>query len=178
MKNNILDKISGEEALIILRKLAKDDTKLKKQIEEQAEQLLRQVDIEETCEDVCSDLEMLYVEDLWDKSGAHRDGYTSPEEMAVEMMEGELEPHHDEVTKYIDLDMPKEAKLYCMGILKGIYKYEQESKSEFKDWAADVAVECYGFLLDEWRKKSKSKDDLIEMDKFLKRECSKWAKHE
>jgi len=176
MKNTILDNLSGEEALTILRKLAKNNTKLKKQIEEQAEQILRQVDIEETCEAVYSDLDMLYVEDLWDKSGAHRDGYTSPEDMAVEMMEGELEPHHEEVDKYFELGMNEEAKLYCMGVLKGIYKYEQESKSEFKDWAADVAGECYSYLLNKWRRKSKSKDDLLEMDKFLMKECSKWAK--
>lgn len=155
-----------------MRKLAKNDTRLKKQIEEQAEQLLRQVDIEEICEVAYSDLDMLNVEDLWDRFGAHRDGYTSPEEMAVEMMEGGLETHHDEVAKYFELDMPKESKLYCIGVLKGIYKYEQESKSEFKGWAVDVAMECYGFLLDEWRRKSKSKDDL------LKKECSKWAKYE
>jgi len=177
MKKKVLDKISGEEALIILRKLAKEDAKLKKQIEWQAEQLLMQVDIEEICEAVYSDLDILYVEDLWDRSGAHRDYYISPEEMAVEMMESELRPHHEEVYKYLELNMPKEAKLYCMGALKGIYKYEQESKSEFKDWAVDIAQECFGFLLDKWKEKSKSKDDLIEMELFIQKECTKWAKY-
>lgn len=96
--------------------------------------------------------------------------------MAVEMMEEELEPYNKEVVKYLELGMAKEAKLYCMGVLKGIYQYEQESKSEFKDWAADVAGECFGYLLEEWKKRINNKDDLIEMDKFLEKECSKWAK--
>ncbi len=41
MKNKILDKISGEEALTILRQLAKNDPKIGKQIEKEAEKLLK-----------------------------------------------------------------------------------------------------------------------------------------
>jgi len=176
MKNKILDKISGEEALTILRQLAKNDPKIGKQIEKEAEKLLKKVDLEEICEDVYSVLDGIGVEELWDRSGARRYGYSSPEEMAVEMMEEELEPYNKEVVKYLELGMAKEAKLYCMGVLKGIYQYEQESKSEFKDWAADVSGECFGYLLEEWKKRINNKDDLIEMDKFLEKECSKWAK--
>lgn len=176
MKNKILDKISGEEALTILRQLAKNDPKIGKQIEKEAEKLLKKVDLEEICEDVYSVLDGIDVEELWDRSGASRYGYSSPEDMAVEMMEEELEPYNKEVVKYLELGMAKEAKLYCMGVLKGIYQYEQESKSEFKDWAADVAGECFGYLLEEWKKRINNKDDLIEIDKFLEKECSKWAK--
>ncbi len=42
--------------------------------------------------------------------------------------------------------MPKEAKLSCMGVPKGIYKYVHESKSEFKDWAVDVPGECFSAI--------------------------------
>ncbi|MBA7518348.1 hypothetical protein ES705_10418 [subsurface metagenome] len=176
MKNKIIDKISGEEALTILRQLAKNDPKIGKQIEKEAEKLLKKVDLEEICEDVYSVLDGIDVEELWDRSGASRYGYSSPEDMAMEMMEEELEPYNKEVVKYLELGMAKEAKLYCMGVLKGIYQYEQESKSEFKDWAADVAGECFGYLLEEWKKRINNKDDLIEIDKFLEKECSKWAK--
>ena len=69
----------------------------------------------------------------------------------------------------------KEAKLYCMGVLKGIYKYDQESESEFKDRAADVAGECFSYLADEWKKRSKNNADIKEMNLFLKKECSRWA---
>jgi len=92
------------------------------------------------------------------------------------MMEEELEPYNNQVTKYLELGMIKEARIYCMGVLKGIYKYAQESKSEFKDWAVDVPGECFGYLLDEWKKKTKNKKDLNEMTTFLKKKCSNWAK--
>jgi hypothetical protein len=63
-----------------------------------------------------------------------------------------------------------------MGVLKGIYKYAHESNSEFKDWATDVPEECFGYLLEEWKKRTKRKKDLKNMEDFLSIECSDWAK--
>ena len=176
MKDNLLDKISAEEALEILRHLTKKEPGIAQKIKEEAERLLKKIDVEEICEDVYLGLDGIEVEELWDRSGTSRHGYSSPEEMAVEMMEEELEPYNNQVTKYLELDMIKEARIYCMGVLKGIYKYAQESKSEFKDWAVDVPGECFGYLLDEWKKKTKNKKDLNEMTTFLKKKCSNWAK--
>lgn len=50
-----------------------------------------------------------------------------------------------------------------------------ESKSEFKDWATDVPEECFGYLLKEWKKRTKSRNDLNEMNKFLEKECINWV---
>jgi len=69
-----------------------------------------------------------------------------------------------------------EAKLYCMGVLKGIYKYEHESDSEFKDWAVDLPGECFHDLLDKWTKRSKMKSDIKEMNEFVMMECDNWMK--
>ena len=69
MKEKILDKISGKEALGILRRLAKKDPAILRQIEMEAEQFLKAVDIEEICEDVFSVLDGIDVEELWDRSG-------------------------------------------------------------------------------------------------------------
>jgi hypothetical protein len=175
MKNKILDKVSGEEALIILRKIAANDPKSANQIEEEAERLLKRIHLEDVCEDIYSALDGIDVEELFDRSGASRYGYSSPEDMAVEMMEDELEPYNEHVFKFLELGMDKEAKHYCMGVLKGIYKYEQESKSEFKKWAADVAGECFEYILEEWKRRVNNKNDLKDMSNFMKKECSKWA---
>jgi hypothetical protein len=171
---NILDKIQPTEALVILRKLAESDTGLRKRIAEIAEDLIKDVDIDEICDDVFSTLDFIDVHELWDRSGAFSDGYTSPEDMAYEMIEEVLSPFEKEVYRLFDLGMVQQAKLSCMGVLKGLYKYEHESKSEFKDWVADVSGECYGHLLGEWKKLNKSKKDGKDMDSFLERECSKW----
>ncbi len=83
-----------------------------------------------------------------------------------------LEQH---TCKILDKISPRKALFYCMGVLKGIYKYVQESKSEFKNWAVDVPEECFGYLLEEWKKKTKNRNDIKEMNIFIEKECNNWA---
>ena len=172
---NLIDKISPNEALTILKQLAKADKIIEKKIIGIADGIIRNVDVEEICEEVFFVLDGIDVHELWDRSGSTSYGYISPEEMAVEMMEEELDSFNQEVIRLCELNMQKEAKLYCMGVLKGIYKYAHESKSEFKDWAADVPGECFSYLVDEWKKRSKNNTEIKEMNSFLKKECSRWA---
>ena len=160
---------------MIINHLAKTDQSIKKKIEEIAEGIIRDVDFEEICDDVLFVLGTIDVEDLWDRSGATQYGYVTPEDMAIEMMEEELDPFNQKVFRLCELNMQKEAKLYCMGVLKGIYKYDQESKSEFKDWAADVPAECFSYLIDEWKKRNNNEVNIKEINSFLKKECGKWA---
>ncbi len=63
-----------------------------------------------------------------------------------------------------------------MGVLKGLYIYEKESKSEFKDWATDIPGECFNSVLDNWRDRVLKNDHIIEMDSFLKEVCPDWIK--
>ena len=171
----LIDKISPGEALMIIQQLAKTDKSIRGKIEEIAEGIIRDVDFEEICDDVLFVLNTIYVEDLWDRSGATQYGYVTPEDMAIEMMEEELDPFNQKIFRLCELNMQKEAKLYCMGVLKGIYKYDQKSKSEFKDRAADVPAECFSYLIDEWKKRNNNDVDIKEMNSFLKKECGKWA---
>jgi hypothetical protein len=174
MKNDILNKISPNEALTILKQLSKIDKDLKKKIIELAEDLFSDVDVDEICEAVFYALDGIDVHELWDRAGPKTDGYTSPEDMSVEMIEEALEPFVQEMQRLLDLKKHIEAKLYCMGILKGIYQYEEESESEFKDWASDVPGESFGYILRKWRKTCNSKDKK-EMKNFIKKECPDWS---
>jgi len=176
MKDDIFNKISPDEALEILKQIAKTDKKLKKRIIELAEDLFRNVDVEAVFGDIFSALDGIDVHELWDRAGPRTDGYTSPEDMAVEIFEEALEPFLQELHRLFDLKMHQESKLYCMGILKGIYQYEEDSGSEFKDWATDVPGECFGFLLDEWKERCKNIKDKNEMKKFITNECPNWSK--
>ncbi|MBI4309581.1 MAG: calcium-binding protein [Candidatus Omnitrophica bacterium] len=119
-------------------------------------------------EEVFSELDGLEVEELWDRSGPSREGYSDPGEMAYEMLEEVLEPFLAEIRKYHKLAKPKEAKFYCMGVLKRISQYEKESKSEFKGWAGDGVGECSQWVLLEWEKGNQSADDRKEMKEFYK----------
>ncbi len=173
---NIFDEISANEALIIVQQLAKSDNDIKKRIISIAEKIVRNVDLDEISAEVFFDLNCIDVHELWRNAGSGAGDYISPEEMAFEMIEEVLEPFNQEVTRLLDLNMYSEAKFYCMGVLKGIYEFEHESKSEFKDWAADMSGECFNGILDDWKKQCKDDNKAIkEMDTFLNKECSKWA---
>ncbi len=174
-KDDIFHKISPDEALEILKQLTKADNNLKTKIIELAEKFFRDVDAEKICEDVFYALDGIDVHELWDRAGPKTDGYTSPEDMSVEMFEEALEPFFQEMQRLLDLKMHQEAKSYCMGILKGIYQYEEESKSEFKNWASDVPGESFGYILRIWGKDRNNKDKKVMKD-FIKKEFPTWSK--
>src|SRR5438128_5668073 len=98
-------------------------------------------DLDETAEEVFLILDSIDVQDCWDRSGGSRDGYTSPDEAAAQIMEEELQPFFDQVVQYHELGMPEQEATYCMGVILGIYRYERVSKSEFREWSVDVAAE-------------------------------------
>ena len=64
-----------------------------------------------------------------------------------------------------------------MGVLQGIYRFDQESKTEFKEWAEDIPLERFGSLLDKWRKDRQSSNAITEMDEFIRDLCPNWAKY-
>jgi DNA-binding SARP family transcriptional activator len=175
MKDDITNKISPREALVILQNLAKSDQEIKNKIVEIAKNLFREIDVGEIGEDVFYDLDGIDVQDLWDSSGAKSDGYISPENMAFEMVEEQLKTYYQELFRLCELNMEKEALQYCMGVLKGIYRYANESESEFKDWATDIPEECFGYVISEWEKKCKRKSQVKELKLFIKKECHKWS---
>lgn len=173
-RKHILDDVRAKYAYEILKKLAGEDAKISKRIEEIALEYLVEVDPDQIAESVFSDLDSLAVEDVWDNSGRTRDGYVDPYELASEMFEEALEPYIDEFEKCLELSMAEEAKLHCMGILKGLYKFEKEAATEFQDWAVDDPHDNFRHTLEEWRKRNRDPKDMEEMDEFIKKNCPEW----
>ena len=89
---NILEKMSGGEALAIINILAEDQD-IAAKIESIAIGRLSDVDVEDVASDLFSDLNFLDVEDVWHNSGGTRDGYVDPDELASEMFDDVLEPY-------------------------------------------------------------------------------------
>lgn len=173
-KNKIVDEIPAKYANEILNRLSDEDAKISKRIEELAFEYLREVDHDDVADGVFHDLDSLEVEDVWDKSGGTRDGYVDPYELASEMFEDVLEPYLEELRKFQKLSMDEEAKLHCMWILKGIYKFETEATTEFKDWSGDDPHVYFTQVLEEWEKGNKDIQNLDEMHLFIKKNCAKW----
>ncbi|HJH31179.1 MAG TPA: hypothetical protein C5S50_03110 [Methanosarcinaceae archaeon] len=166
---DIFDIISADDAYRILQILANENQTIAKQIEQIAVESLVSFEIEDIADDVYLDLNSLEVEDVWYNSGNTRYGYVDPTEYAWEMFEEALEPYMEDIKKYQKLSMPVEAKKCCMGILKGIDKFETESTSEYKDWAVDATSEFLKQVVDEWKKGQNSQEDITEVEKLMAR---------
>ena len=171
---NILSNISPEQAHCILERLWDKGGDIQKTIQIEAEQILVDVDADDVAQDVFFALDCIDVHELWDRSGANRDGYISSEEMAMDMIEDELSQFCDQIDNYHKLEMYEEEKIYCMGVLKGLYIFEKDSKSEFKDWATDIPGECFTSIIDNWRGQVTKKAHLKEMDNFITEICPNW----
>lgn len=166
-KMSILDTINAYDALVILKALASEDKSIAKRIEQIALEYLRDVDIESVASQIYFALDSIEVEDLWDQSGSTSYGYVEPVDRAWEMFEESLEPFTRELNRYLDLSLHNEARDYCMGILKGIRQFDEESTSQFKDWAEDAPGGIFDRVLDDWKKACKTPEHLQEMEEFI-----------
>jgi len=173
-KENILDKINPDVAFAILEILAREDTSIAKRIEKIAMEQLREIDVDDIASQLYFELDSIPVEDVWENSGSTRYGYVEPTELAWEMFEEALEPFLEELKKYQGLSMDVEVKKCCMGILKGIYKFEKESNSEYKDWAVDAPKDFFRSVQSDWKKSSKNKKDVQKMEEFVKKNFQGW----
>ena len=132
-------------------------------------------DIEDIAFEVYYALDRIEVEEVWDRSGSTKDGYVDPTEMAWQIFEDALDPFCEELRKCQGLLLYAEAKKHCLGILEGIYKFEKESTSEYKDWAVDAPREYFEQVLKEWKSGQNSPEDVAEVEDFIKKNFAGWG---
>lgn len=165
-KKDILAALSPQEASAVLGELTKD-SRMRRRAEEIALARAGAVDADAIADEVLWELDLLDVHDVWDDSGPTRDGYVDSGECAWEMFEKALKPFEDQLRKCHQLSLARQAKDHCMGILQGIWRFESESKSEFKDWAEDAPKENMTRIFGEWRKMSKSPKDIAQVKRLM-----------
>ena len=95
----------------------------------------------------------------------------------MELIEEELQPFHDQMKRYRELGMDEQERDYCMGAILGLYRYERESKSEFKDWCHDMPLCCAENVLENWRKQNAIPSAIATMNECIRQRCPKWAVH-
>ena len=173
--SEILESITGRDALSILNVLAQRDEEIKKTIEKTALEILSAVDVDKIATEVQMELEFLQVEDVWARAGENREGYVDPGDVAWEMFEEAIRPFRDEVEKYKKLSMLKEAAFYCRGILKGIYEFDKHSTTQYKEWAVEAPGEFFAYVLDDWRELHKGKLPMVSMKGFFETNCPDWV---
>lgn len=174
--NDVIKKLTAEQALDVVKRLNEKGGEIGEAVLAEATNLLRAVNMETTADEVFFVLDSIDVQDCWDRSGRSRHGYTEPSDAAVELVEEELQPFYDQAARYRELGMAEQETTYCMGVILGIYRYEHESKSVFREWCSDVPIECAGYLLDTWRERNQGTARTQAMDEFIQLRCPKWTK--
>jgi hypothetical protein len=172
---DVIDKLTAEQALEVVERLCRKGGEVRDAVVAEAMGLLTEFSLEERAQEVFDALDLVDIQDCWDQSGGSRAGYTSPEEAAVDILEEELQPFFDQVERYHELGMPEQEATYCMAVILGIYRFEHESKSAFKQLAEDIPAECAGNLLEEWRARNPEQARIDTIYTFIRERCPKWA---
>ena len=90
--DDVIKKLTTEQALEVVKRLAEKGDEIREAVLTEARAALTEIDLDETADEVFFVLDSIDVQDCWDRSGRSRNGYTSPDEAAAEIVEEELEP--------------------------------------------------------------------------------------
>ena len=173
---DVISMLTAEQALMIVGRLCRKGGVLRDAIVAEAMSVLTEIDVDSIADEGFVALDSIDVQDCWDRSGRSRDGYTSPDEAAAEIIKEEIQPYLDQTERYRALAMPEQELAFCMGVLLGIYRYQKESRSEFSEWSADIPAECAGLLMDQWRERQKGEAGIGAMEAFIRARCPEWTR--
>lgn len=173
--HQIIEQLSPTDASSILQALATSDETLAARIAEMALARLSQVDMEEVAATLYDELDTLEVEEVWDRAGRTRHGYVEPSEAADQMIEAVLASFLEDLARYQRLGLQVEANRMCEGLLRGLYRFEHESTSEFKNWVPDAPIIFAEAVVNAWKAGSPNKSDARALKAFVVEELGGWG---
>jgi hypothetical protein len=180
--DDLISRLTAEQATKVLERLGRKEGPVGEAVVAEVKNLLSEsespeiVDVHEVADDVFCALNSVDVEDCWDQSGCSRYGYTSPDEAAEQIVEAELQQFFDQTEEYHKLGLLDLEATYCMGVLLGIYRYERESKSEFRSWCKGIPGLYADLLLTQWQERTKGTAAIPAVRNFVRERCPEWTK--
>jgi len=73
--------------------------------------------------------------------------------------------------------MNAQANQMCQGVLLGLYKFEHESTSEFKNWASDSPGAFAWVVVDACKSGTSGRADVVEVKTFIEQKLGGWGSH-
>ncbi|MCX9085666.1 MAG: hypothetical protein OIN87_12805 [Candidatus Methanoperedens sp.] len=132
--------------------------------------------LNEIAESVFDDLDSLDVENDWEDDEEIHQKDVDPEELASRMYNDVMESYLDVLREYQNNSKDDSATIQCMGILKGIYKFEDERMNDLFELGLYDNHKKFKQVIEEWRKGNTDPRNLIEMDKFVMKNFPEWHK--
>lgn len=119
-------------------------------------------------------LQGLEVEEVWDRADPSRHGYVEPSKIADEMIERVLNPFLQDLTHCQPLGMSLEGGYQCMALLQGLYEFQQQSKSPFKDWATDLPIAYAEIAMEKWLAGERKPSTRKKLREFIEENLLEW----
>lgn len=159
---SIVKRLTPREAQAVLAQLLARHPELVGEAEGIARAMMSKVSFEEVADDVEAALRFPGLDELNDRAGPSRWGYTSPDEAAWDLLEEALQPFVDEMRRYAELGLEKPALEMCRGILMGLYRLRDgEGPSDdgrsVLAWAPDFPLEAAPMVVKAWRQARRPK---------------------
>ena len=174
MGNLKVEDLDEFEAKEILQRLIARGGSINKVVQEEIKDLICTIDIEIIASEVYDDLDGICVEELWDRSGPSRYGYTDPSDEVWVMIEEVLTPHVERIRQYQDAGMLNQARQYCLAVLEGISTYSVSSSSEFRNWAPDSPAEAFSWIYSKWKNGANKDRYTKEFEQTVRKKFPEW----
>ncbi len=147
---NLLDKLESHEAATVLSGLLARHAELRPEAEAIARSVLGEVSMLDVAGEVEDALLQFDYDHLNSRAGSHSRGYVSPDEAAVELLEGAIEPFVTQMKRHLEMGLETEALELCQGILLGLYQVRDGAGNDVLGEAPEFPDESAAYVVGLW----------------------------
>ena len=122
--SGLLDRLSSEEAVTVLRHLLDQHPELRSEAEQLADRLVSSSSIEEIAEDVHSRITSIDLDDLNGRAGAHSWGYVEPSQAAIDLLEEAVEDLVEDMKRRVSWGLCPRPKSSAPELWKDCIRHE------------------------------------------------------
>jgi len=145
---SVLERLDSAEAASVLRLLLERHPELRSEAEAIGADLLSDVSFLPVADEVEEAVLQFDYDDLNARAGRHSWGYVEPAEAAWELLEEAVEAFVDDMKRYRDLGLEKQAQELCQGILLGLYRVRHGGGNDVLGWAPDFPGAQAGYVFE------------------------------
>jgi hypothetical protein len=146
----VLDRLAGEEATTVLRRLLDIHPELRPQADQIATDLVSSSSAEDVAADVFDRVTAVDLDALHERAGAHSWGYVEPCEAASELLLESVEDLVEDMNRKAELGLAPAAEAVCKGIIQGLYRARKTQSDGVLGWDPDFPAQQAGCTLKEF----------------------------
>ncbi len=149
-ERSLLGNLKAEEAQAVLHRLLKAHPDLSGEAERIARSLLHEREFSSIADEVEENIRALGYDELEGRAGRHEWGYVEPDQAALDVLEGTIEPFRSDIKRHLDLGLEAEALEICKGVVLGLYRLREGRCGELLKLAPEFPVEAAAYAVEIW----------------------------